>query len=179
MSAERFYGASSPAIRGSSGFSKIPGVSIDVRVFGAAELARAFRNLSYWDKTTVIQRSAEKSLRPLKAQAKINLKSRHKMQSGNLLRSIQIGREKGDLTGAFVKARRVRGRYYGFHSHLLDLGTAERYTKSGAYRGKIEGSKFWADAVRSQSSSIDLKFQLFLKEELGKKIEKELAKARR
>ena len=30
-------------------------------------------------------------------------------------------------------------------AHLVDLGTVERYTKAGAYRGKIKGSHFWTD----------------------------------
>ena len=30
-------------------------------------------------------------------------------------------------------------------AHLVDRGTVERYTKSGAYRGKIKGSHFWTD----------------------------------
>lgn len=30
-------------------------------------------------------------------------------------------------------------------SHLVDLGTEERHTRTGAYRGRIKGSHFWTD----------------------------------
>lgn len=30
-------------------------------------------------------------------------------------------------------------------AHLVDLGTKERFTKAGAYRGRIKGSHFWSD----------------------------------
>lgn len=30
-------------------------------------------------------------------------------------------------------------------AHLVDLGTVDRYTKTGAYRGRIKGSHFWTD----------------------------------
>jgi len=30
-------------------------------------------------------------------------------------------------------------------AHLVDLGTEERYTKTGAYRGRIKGGHFWTN----------------------------------
>lgn len=49
------------------------------------------------------------------------------------------------------KRRSMAGIRVGFKrpggnvAHLVDLGTEERYTKTGAYRGKIKGSHFWTD----------------------------------
>ena len=48
---------------------------------------------------------------------------------------------KNSMSGVRVGFKRPGGNV----SHLVDLGTKERYTKSGAYRGKIKGSHFWTD----------------------------------
>ena len=45
------------------------------------------------------------------------------------------------MTGIRVGFKRPGGNV----AHLVDLGTNERYTKAGAYRGRIKGSHFWTD----------------------------------
>jgi len=45
------------------------------------------------------------------------------------------------MTGIRVGFKRPGGNV----AHLVDLGTEERYTKTGAYRGRIKGSHFWTD----------------------------------
>ena len=38
------------------------------------------------------------------------------------------------------------------HVHLLERGTANRWTKRGHFRGKVEPMRFWRDAVASSKA---------------------------
>lgn len=38
------------------------------------------------------------------------------------------------------------------HVHLLERGTANRWTKRGQFRGKVEPMRFWRDAVASSEA---------------------------
>lgn len=38
------------------------------------------------------------------------------------------------------------------HVHLLERGTANRWTKRGQFRGKVEPMRFWRDAVTSSEA---------------------------
>lgn len=40
--------------------------------------------------------------------------------------------------------------YHGQLAHLLDRGTVDRYTKKGAYRGKMRYTGFWTKAVETK-----------------------------
>lgn len=61
--------------------------------------------------------------------------------SDYLVNSFTYALRKGEFAGIRVGFKRPGGNV----AHLVDLGTEERYTKSGAYRGKIKGSHFWTD----------------------------------
>lgn len=64
-----------------------------------------------------------------------------KGNSDYLVESFTYNLRKGKFAGIRVGFRRPGGNV----AHLVDLGTKERQTKSGANRGKIQGSKFWTD----------------------------------
>ena len=67
--------------------------------------------------------------------------------TGNLMRSI-APRVKRRKLGALAGFRRPMGN----HSHLLDRGTKDRYTKKGAYRGRMKATLFWAQTHDSDMS---------------------------
>ena len=152
------------------------GFDINIKVFGDKELTRAYQRLAVKSKTRMIQNSAVTSLRPIAKTAKQNLKSRTKKGTGNLYKSIQVSRQDKFMIGAFVKARRVRGRYFGHTSHLIDLGTKERTTGSGRRTGKVKATKFWSDAVLSNERQVDDRFNLELNKNMNNYIKKYLAK---
>ena len=79
-----------------------------------------------------------------------NLRARMKSKkgdSGNLLKSFKNKLKRNSL-GAIAGFNQL-----GMHAHLLDLGTEERTTKSGANRGKVTANNFWSDAIRSNESA--------------------------
>ncbi len=148
-------------------------ITINIRTFGGEEIARAYRLISNSQKKNLMINSATKVLRPLARTAKSNLKSRNKKKTGNLFKSIQIARwDTQELKGAYVKARRVKGRYKGYHSHLIDRGTAERRHKSGKSTGKVKGTKWWSDAVNVHYGRLDAAFEKEINVGLGKLIAK-------
>lgn len=85
---------------------------------------------------------------------KSNLRSRNKKKSGNLLRSINAKAIR-KYASAYAGFKRS-GAKTGNHAHLVDRGTAKRWTKKGAYRGSVSrispytGTKFWTSAVQEE-----------------------------
>ena len=61
--------------------------------------------------------------------------------SDNLVDSFTYRMRKGKFTGVLVGFKRPGGNV----AHLVDRGTKDRKTKTGASRGKIKGSRFWTD----------------------------------
>lgn len=61
--------------------------------------------------------------------------------SDNLVDSFTYKLRKGQFAGIRVGFRRPGGNV----AHLVDRGTVQRHTKSGANRGRIKGSHFWTD----------------------------------
>jgi len=135
-------------------------ISVTFETFGAIEIARAYKGLANHTKKSLLINSATKVLRPLAKTAKQNLKSRNKKKTGNLYKSIQVARfDTDNVKGAYVKARRVKGKYLGFHSHLVDRGTKDRKHKSGHRTGKVKGTKWWEDAVNVHIGRLDNEYE--------------------
>lgn len=61
--------------------------------------------------------------------------------SDHLVDSFTYRLKKGKFAGVLVGFSRPGGNV----AHLVDMGTQARYTKNGAYRGRIKGSHFWTD----------------------------------
>jgi hypothetical protein len=79
-----------------------------------------------------------------------NLKARMKDKkgvSGNLGKSF-VSKLKRSSLGALAG---FNGN--GNHSYLIDMGTENRTTKSGANRGKVTANNFWTDAIRSNETN--------------------------
>lgn len=79
--------------------------------------------------------------------------------SDHLVDSFTYRMRKGKFTGVLVGFKRPGGNV----AHLVDKGTKDRKTKTGASRGKIKGSHFWTDtkeqyadkAVNDMMAAID------------------------
>lgn len=112
------------------------------QIRGYDELLSAFKGLPdiYSDK--LIQKVNIRSAQPLIFRA-------HRLapvgETGNLAESIGAVRSKGELGAVEVGPRR-RGGFKGFAGHLVEFGTKDRRTKSGANRGKMTADPFMEPA---------------------------------
>lgn len=69
---------------------------------------------------------------------------------------------------------RVSGNHNGQLVHILDQGTTDRTTKSGASRGKVIGLQFYLNAMNSKNGDLERKFNNYLKENYLKRIMKQV-----
>ena len=119
-------------------------------------LTKMLSSLSKVEQDAVVKKGLQEGVSVIKRQGKADLKS-----SGIHLNNVYGGKRanKGHLINSFrtyikkgVRSDGMRG-YGGFKrpegsvAHLIDRGTQERYTKSGAKRGKVTANYFWTNAV--------------------------------
>ena len=105
------------------------------------------------DQSSIIQGALKKGMEVIVTEGQANLAARNKKKTGNLARSFKMttNKRKAYSLGGFK-----RGKDGGAHAHLIDRGTAERWTRKGAYRGSISkgnpnhGSLFWTSAVETK-----------------------------
>lgn len=83
------------------------------------------------------------------ARGKINLAARTSPFRGNLRRSFRTQRNRRYYAAAYAGFARP----FGNHAHFVDLGTKDRYTKKGYYRGKMPAFYFWTDARVSEEKA--------------------------
>lgn len=122
-------------------------------------LTKMLSSLSKVEQDAVVKKGLQEGVSVIKRQGKADLKS-----SGIHLNNVYGGKRanKGHLINSFrtyikkgVRSDGMRG-YGGFKrpegsvAHLIDRGTQERYTKSGAYRGKVTANYFWTNAVEKK-----------------------------
>lgn len=116
-------------------------------------LQKILTGVSNVDKQKAILGSLLQGAKEIGRAGKSNLSTRNKKKTGNLSKSIasKIVRKWSAAYAGFKRS----GAYKGNHSHLVDRGTAKRWTKKGAYRGSVSkgspytGTKFWTDAVKT------------------------------
>ena len=112
------------------------------------------------DQSSIIQGALKKGMEVIVAEGQANLAARNKKKTGNLARSFKMtaNRRKSYSLGGFKKTKMVDGKKVsgGNHAYLVDRGTAERWTRKGAYRGSVSkgnpnhGSMFWTNAVETK-----------------------------
>lgn len=111
-------------------------------------------DMSNVDKRKAIMGALLQGAKAIARVGKSNLKSSNKKKTGNLLGSItsKAIRKLVSSYAGFKKSGVKRGN----HAHLVDRGTAKRWTKKGAYRGSVSksapytGTKFWTTAVKQE-----------------------------
>lgn len=89
---------------------------------------------------------------------------------GNLKKSIAQKMIKATRNGSFVSgtARSIiaRTRKNGYHRHLVAYGTGARYTKKGAYRGRMPANREFASvSEKVDSLPFDLEIMKLLEED--------------
>lgn len=117
-------------------------------------LQRMLTGVGDVDKRKAILASLLQGAKTIAKAGKSNLRSSNKKKTGNLLGSINTKAIR-KIVSAYAGFRRS-GTRKGNHAHLVDRGTAKRWTKKGYYRGSVSksapytGTKFWTTAVQSQ-----------------------------
>ena len=114
-----------------------------IETHGFEALEKTFDNFAYKDKRNIFTAAYRKATKPMVEQSKANAPLG---RSGNLKRSMGMVPMK-DQIGAWVGAR-VTGGYKGFHAHLVENGTVERFytTKKGNkhFTGKMNPNAGYA-----------------------------------
>lgn len=114
-------------------------------------MQKMLSQLSEVDKKATIQRALSAGAKLMQAAGKSNLAQRNKVHTGNLKKSfgLRVMKKKAYALAGFKRPG-------GAHVHLIDHGTAKRWTSRGYYRGSVSkgspntGSRFWSDAVKTQ-----------------------------
>lgn len=111
------------------------------------------------EKDRVVRTGIRKGATILKRAGECNITSRvGRYSKGSLLKSITIRNKRnklGSLVG-FIRSTKWFGledlegvKIAGNHAHLVDMGTVQRKTKSGANRGRMPANHFWTDAINN------------------------------
>lgn len=126
-------------------------LTLELDKYSYNQLMRVLGEYSKVDQKRAIKSALLKGVREISKQGKLNLTQRNKRKSGNLLKSFSTKFLQKYLSSyAGFRKGKSRG---GNHAHLVDSGTKARYTKKGFYRGKVKGTKFWRDAVRTKGTT--------------------------
>jgi len=124
--------------------------SFKLTTTGIRELDQLFTTLRSGQQRAVMLSNFRKASKPLIKQTRVNYKTSHSTTSKSGTYK-SIGSSARRRSAALRVGARVAGRYKGYHAHILDQGTKERFrtTKSGrrVSTGKITGSKFFTKAV--------------------------------
>ena len=136
------------------------------------QLMSIMGDISEVDKRQAIINSLRKSTRKMVNKGKSNLATRNKKKTGNLIGSFKTSSSKKKVVAYAGFSR--SGEKKGNHAHLVDRGTAKRWTKKGYYRGSVskgqpnKGTNFWTESVMSEGGKAmnDLKETIY--QELSK-----------
>lgn len=118
------------------------------------ELQRMLGEMSEVDKRQAIMNSLRRTTKNMVQGGKRNLASRNKKKTGHLSKSFKTNSSKKNVVAYAGFSR--SGENKGNHAHLIDRGTAKRWTKAGYYRGSVsrntpnKGTMFWSDSVETQ-----------------------------
>jgi hypothetical protein len=126
-------------------------------LFNLKELDAVFSGLKHSTQKSIVVSAFRKSSAPILDSAKSNILSRVKRRTGNLIKSLGVKPFRKDI-GIQVGARQSKG-FKGYHGHLIDAGTVDRYrtTKNGvkAFTGRIKAYRFWEDAINSNKDKVE------------------------
>lgn len=120
-----------------------------------ARLKKALGQLTELEQNDLIKKGYKEGSQMLITAGKASFLTKNKKVRGNLYRSFtdKLKKKRKGSSGILVGFKRGAGK--GNHSHLIDRGTVDRYTKKGYYRGRIQGTErgktgatyFWTNTV--------------------------------
>jgi HK97 gp10 family phage protein len=139
-------------------------------IHGLKETMEALEKLPTMSmKKGVVRKALKKAAMPIKDRAQENARG-IPMDNKDIVESIKVGTSLKRSQRGRQDRSRVTAYVGSSHplAHLFEFGTAERYTKKGAYRGYIQPMPFLRQAWDSQKKvSLDI-----LKDEIWKALQK-------
>lgn len=102
--------------------------------------------LNNLERKQVVRKGLMDAAKIFQARGKINLAAKTKPHTGNLRRSFKTNYNPRYWAAAYAGFWRPEGN----HAHLVDLGTKQRFTKTGQNRGRMPATYFWTDARISE-----------------------------
>lgn len=110
--------------------------------------------LTKLEKNAVVQKGLQEGLSIIAKEGRKTLKSTLSKDPWNThMREYMAKKRGGSLQksiGTKTIKKKLKGysgfKKHGHHAHLVDSGTVNRWTKKGAFRGKVAGSRFWRTA---------------------------------
>lgn len=127
-----------------------------IRLTGAKEIDAVLKGLPLQVTDKVLQNSFSDAAKPL-VQAAQSLAPK---DEGTLSESIGVTKEPAKTlvnraVGQIQVGPRRKGKYKGYHGHLMEFGTTIRETKSGANRGNVTPHPFMEPAFNQTSGQVE------------------------
>ncbi len=131
---------------------------IRIDLTGERELQKAFKQLEKKAKLSVGRKGIRAGAKPLVKRTRqlIGAVSPGKHGSGNLKKSIGIKIKRFGGVDVLIAGPRVDGKHKGQHAFIVEYGTKERFTKSGASRGVMPAHPFMRPAF-AQTKGISVR----------------------
>ena len=134
------------------------GFSFHLKKEDVAAVMRKLNALSDVERTEAVKKGLRAGMDLIIAAGKSSLATKNKVVTGKLKKSFSKNLRKSKKPhSAYIKGGFRRGNGYGgAAAHLIDRGTAKRWTRSGKYTGSVSkgapnhGSLFWTSAVESK-----------------------------
>lgn len=132
-------------------------VIISASMVGVEKINSLVSDLGNVDRNKAIRFGLLSGAKVIERIGRRNLRLRNDEHTGNLTKSLRakISRRELNAYAGFERSYRFElEKGVGNHAHLVDRGTAERYTKKGHYRGIMPASYFWTDAKTQSESAV-------------------------
>lgn len=113
-----------------------------MKVTGLKEIDTVLRGLPLQLTDRLLQNAAARAAKPLVVKEQLLAPEG---PEGALVDSIGVVKERygsGREIGQVAVGPRRRGRYKGYHAHLVEYGTKERFNRRGASRGRMPAKPF-------------------------------------
>lgn len=128
-------------------------------IAGEKELMKLFEELPNALTEKVLQRAGAEALAPVIGEAR-SIVGRHSVDRGDLLANLIVSTR---LSGRQRRLYRRKGLVMVYagpttpsaaHAHLIEFGTADRYTKAGAYKGRVVPEPFMRPAWDAKKDQV-------------------------
>ena len=125
-----------------------------------ADLQKKLSKLTVLEQQATVQTALREGLRVINVEGKRNLIATMSSKADRISSRQHMAAKRGGSleksfgTRVFKKAIKGHAGFgkYGRHAHLVDTGTVDRWTKKGAYRGRVTGSRFWRTAFEAKKN---------------------------
>jgi hypothetical protein len=147
-----------------------------VETYGFEALEATFKNFAYKDKRSIMLSAFRKAAKPMAEQSKANAPIG---KSGNLKRSMGVAVMRDEI-GISIGAR-ITGGFRGYHGHLVENGTVNRFytTKKNNQHatGKMNPAGKYAGFFRKAFDATQEKFLDTVADEWYKSIDRFIVKS--